>query len=423
MHRLLPLLGLTEATLPPVVHLAGTNGKGSVQALLASLLHAHGLQVGSTISPHLHHPAERLRLNGHALSVPQYGAAMARLTQTLTQHLGPQGNAPSGNAAGGWPSYFELHVLLALHHFTHTQPVDVLILETGLGGRLDATNALAHKALCIITSIGLDHTEVLGPTLAHIATEKAGIFRPHVPIVLGPSVAGEALATLQAQAATVQAGPVTQATLPPLPAALGLGQGLFHQHNAATALCALAVLAQQGLLGLNPAAVEEGLAQARWAGRFQHVAHHQLLVDGAHNEEGLNAFAESLEAAFPERALFWLLSLKANRDPDMLRQLLQRFAQRTLGVVCVPSPTTGEAGERFDSHCPVALRAYLRQHLPALASRPIWAGMEVSSGLRLLRSWNKTHSKALAGQASLGVVVGSLYTAGAVLAGLNEGPL
>lgn len=152
-----------------VIHVAGTNGKGSVCWKIAKVLEKHKYKVGLFVSPHIHTFHERIQINGQYITDAQMDTLLPGLYQRAK-------NVPV--------TFFELTTLLALDHF-EKEKVDVVVLETGLGGRLDATNIVSNPLLCIITSIGLDHTHILGNSISKIATEKAGIFKPNAHVLVG----------------------------------------------------------------------------------------------------------------------------------------------------------------------------------------------------------------------------------------------
>ena len=195
--------------------------------------------------------------------------------------------------------------------------------------------------------------------------------------------------------------------------------GNYQRHNLATVLATANILQRQGIVS-DIEAFYRGLKNAQWAGRFQYFPQRHLLVDGSHNEDGLNALTPSLHDTLGEkRPIFWLLSLRKNRSIALLVNLLKRHASQTLGVIVTQSTQADENPNLY--HCPYQLRQQLRNALPALATRPIWAASSPTVGMRLLQQWVNNHPKqpqlsTLVSQSSaLGVVTGSLYTTGDVL--------
>jgi len=321
MERLLAALGNPERSLR-CLHVAGTNGKGSVCAFAESVLRAEGVRTGLYTSPHLVRFPERIRINGREADESVIAEGIDRLRRAV-----------EGWPEEGWPTYFELVTALAFDLFARAG-LDAVILETGLGGRLDATNA-APKLACAITPIGLDHTEWLGGTLAEIAREKAGIFRPGVPAISAPQEP-EVLEVLRARAShlgahfSVIAGPVGE-SLP-----IGL-EGPHQRLNAAVALGLL------GAAGFSPAAadVAAGLRSVNWPGRFQRLRHRgrDLILDGAHNLHAARSLAETWRGAFGDRRCSLVFGALADKNPGALLAELAPLAEEVV-LVPVPSPRT-----------------------------------------------------------------------------------
>lgn len=256
-----------------VVHVAGTNGKGAVCAMIDSALREEGFSTGRYTSPHLVSLAERFLLNGEQASPTLIDEAFAAVPDS------------------GSLTYFELLTATAFELYRRAG-VDHLVLETGLGGRLDATNVVRRPELCVITRIGLDHCDWLGGTVPEIAAEKGGIIKPGVPVVLG-AMPGEARDTLE-RIAVERGAPCVYAPErvgeAEIPRNLAL-KGAFNRENAVTAAAALRVL------GVSSGAAERGFAAARWPGRYQRIERggKTFLVDGAHNPPAMRALVDSLK--------------------------------------------------------------------------------------------------------------------------------
>jgi dihydrofolate synthase/folylpolyglutamate synthase len=296
-----------------ILHVGGSNGKGSVAATLAEILAQAGYRVGLYTSPHLHSFTERIRVNGTAIAEDEVAQLVAEIR----------------SVADGVPAtFFEFTTALALLHCRRRQ-VDFTVLEVGMGGRLDATNAVTPR-LSVITPICRDHAEHLGGTLAAIAAEKGGIIKPAVPLVLGRQEP-EALEVLLTRARQL-AAPVLLCgrDFAPLPAAGGFsyrGPGLelaqlqpglagVHQHdNLSVALAAAGLLREQGV-DLPEAALRAGVAQVRWPGRLEWwEGRRQVLLDGAHNEGGAKVLAAYL-ATLGADGIRWVVALKGDKRPD-----------------------------------------------------------------------------------------------------------
>ena len=292
-----------------VVHVAGTNGKGATCALIESSLRAAGFSTGRYTSPHLVSLTERFMLNGTPVSEESLDEAYASLpdTEGLT--------------------YFELLTAAAFELYRRKQ-VDWLVLETGLGGRLDATNIVKRPELCVITRIGLDHCDWLGGTLREIATEKGGIIKEGVPVVLGamPDEARDVLERIakERNAPCVYAPDAVKDT--EIPSGFALG-GKFNRENALTSLAALKVL------GVGRDAIERGFASVVWPGRFQKIVRdgRRFIVDGAHNPPAMRALVDSLkEDAMPVNAV--ICGFCGDKDVAANLALLREVADRGLSV-------------------------------------------------------------------------------------------
>ena len=269
----------------PCFHIAGTNGKGSTSAMIEAIQRAQGRHTGLYTSPHLVAIGERIQVDRRPLS----DTAVVALAERLRPHYEAIRAEDPENA----PTFFELITAAALLEFAERK-VDVAILETGLGGRLDATNVCAPE-VCVITSIGLDHQEYLGPTLAAIAAEKAGILKPGVPCVVG-DIPPEAEAVIVARAREVGAPLhfVRDRFAAGLPETNLVGEHQRRNAGAALLACELATR-----LPIDDAQARAALRSIEWAGRWQEfrlIDGRRLIVDGSHNEEGIRAVAPLLAA-------------------------------------------------------------------------------------------------------------------------------
>jgi dihydrofolate synthase/folylpolyglutamate synthase len=297
-RALLDLAGAPDRSLR-VVLVAGTKGKGSTAAMLASMLGAHGERVGLYTKPHLQSYRERVRVDGMAISPRAFAGAVRRMRALV----------PGLPAAAGEPTTFEVTTALAVDYFAR-QRCTLAVVEVGLGGRLDATNAL-EPAVSVITPISYDHTAILGRTLGAIALEKAGIMRAGVPALLAeqrPAALGALRRSCHAVGARCE-------VVPPL--AGGVPQFGAHQLQNA----ALAVAAARQLVDVSDAEIELGLARLRWPGRFEVVGN--VVLDGAHNDASALALAGALREFAAGRAIHLVLGI--NRDKDaraVLRPLL-----------------------------------------------------------------------------------------------------
>ena len=310
-----------------VLHIAGTNGKGSVSAFLGSILKAAGLRVGLYTSPHLVDFRERIQVNGELISAEDLDAGI-RCLQSVTEGWGSA------------PTFFELTTALAFDYFDR-QECDVIVLETGVGGRLDATNLASNKIACAITPISMDHQEWLGSTLADIAREKAGIMRPGVPVVTSPQPA-EAMEVLKNEAARVSAPLIIidEPLAPGIP--LGL-LGSYQRWNAALAL----KLIEQGPWNISEEAKQQGLKGVSWPGRFQrfrleaggfqnrkeHSEHDTAFLSAASANSELPT-ANSNCSTFSPKGVEPLLILDGAHNPAAAQQLVATWKEVFPGKKC-----------------------------------------------------------------------------------------
>ncbi|MBL8236147.1 MAG: bifunctional folylpolyglutamate synthase/dihydrofolate synthase [Bryobacterales bacterium] len=298
-----------------VVHVAGTNGKGSTSAMIASGLRADGHRVGLYTSPHLVEPTERIAVDGKAISAADFSRAFVHVHETAERML-------LAGTLDAHPTYFETVTLMAFWWFAECG-VDWAVIEVGLGGRLDATNIVTPQ-LCVITPVDYDHEAWLGKSLDSIAFEKAGILKTGVPVVMGPQRAVPR-DVIERRAETVHA-PVLDATAWPVAglkmdargsrfsaAGLEIQCPLAGEHqveNARTAAVALHALE------LTPEQIQAGIGATRWPGRLEMVqVNPEIWLDGAHNPSGARALAAYINRFHKERRI--LLIYGAMRDKSV----------------------------------------------------------------------------------------------------------
>jgi len=286
------------------IHVAGTNGKGSTCAMLENIYRAAGLRVGLFTSPHLVSFRERIQVNRQLISENE----VTHLVEELCELQNAAGGAPALGRRDACPTFFEFVTVMALKYFAG-QKCDLVIWETGLGGRLDATNIVTPLA-SVITNIAFDHQQWLGDTLEQIATEKAGIIKPGVPVITATDapdalaviakVAGGKNAPLTTVAADANPPPTSKisAVLPRATATLALA-GDHQKLNAAVALATVEIL--QPKIPVSEAAIHTGLTSVSWPGRLQLIQQpdgQTILLDGAHNAAGASALRAALEKEF-----------------------------------------------------------------------------------------------------------------------------
>jgi dihydrofolate synthase / folylpolyglutamate synthase len=414
IERLLAALGEPQRKLPPVIHVAGTNGKGSTIAFMRAILEAAGLVVHVYTSPHLVRFHERIRIGapGGGHLVPE-----ALLVDAFSRCEAANGGQPI--------TVFEITTAAALLLFSE-HPAHVLLLEVGLGGRVDATNVIEKPLASVVTPVSMDHSEYLGSTVAAIAMEKAGIFKRGVPSVIGLQEDPEALAVLERQAARTGA-PVMVAGQDfhvheengrlvyqdedglldlPLPRLSGR-----HQHvNAGTAIAALRAAA----FGRLPVkAFEQGIAGAEWPARLQRLtrgplaqclpADAELWLDGGHNPDGGKVLASSM-AEMEERRprpLVMVAGMLGTKDSTGFLEPFAGLAQEVL-TVTMPSQQAARSAEDVAELARAA----------GLAARPV-AGVEAALADIAGRDWTVSPRV---------LICGSLYLAGEVLAANGTPP-
>jgi dihydrofolate synthase/folylpolyglutamate synthase len=350
-----------------VIHVAGSNGKGSVCAYLSTILTKAGYRVGRYTSPHLIDWTERICLNDQAIAPEVLEATLQQVVAAIQPDDLP-------------PTQFEIITAAAWLYFSQ-QEVDVAVMEVGLGGRLDATNVSDYPLVSIITSISREHWQRLGPTLADIAWEKAGILKPGCSAVIG-QVPPEAAVVIHRRAAEL--GCVT--TYPQPARDLGNGwaeyrgiedyelppslldlaetdrvqvlktiryqlslQGAIQLHNSALAIAAIQVLRENGWQ-VSDAAIAEGIANTQWAGRLQWFTWHgrKLLIDGAHNPASakvLREFVDTLPSSTTQNPpIHWVMGMLSTKDHgDVFQELLR--SGDSLYLVPVPDHSTAEPAE------------------------------------------------------------------------------
>lgn len=407
--QLAALAGLPQAKLR-FIHVAGTNGKGSTCAMLESIYRAAGLRVGLFTSPHLVSFRERIQVNRQLISEAEVARLVGEVRKSLERRaparpvtVVPEGSdlelgAPA-NGPAIQPTLFEVVTVMALKYFAE-QKCDLVIWETGLGGRLDATNIVTPLA-SVITNIGFDHQQWLGDTLAKIATEKAGIIKPGVPVVTATD-APEALAVIE-QTAREHNAALTIVTADEFKARLAgtLAPPLLGDHqklNAVLALATVGVLQEQ--IPVAEEKAREGLASVNWPGRLQLITQpggRRILLDGAHNLEGASALRAALAKHFPQtRPVIIFGALGDKQWPEICRTLAPLAAK--IFTVPVASERSAQAEE---------LAAAFRSANPAA---------EISVGQSISEALIASQNEAFV------VITGSLYLVGEALERLGHSP-
>jgi dihydrofolate synthase / folylpolyglutamate synthase len=373
VNRLAP--AAARASTFKVIHVAGTNGKGSVCAMIDSICRAQGYRTGLFTSPHLVTFRERIRVNGEMISAD----AVARGLTTI------------GNLVANWdphPTFFEVVTALAVKQFADTK-VEIVILETGLGGRLDATNVIQSN-VSVITPIDFDHEKWLGKTIPEIAAEKAGIIKAGVPVI---SASQRLEAEREIRARAVECGAPLQFVTElygETPIALG---GSHQKQNAALAIAAL----RAAKIDIDSSAIAQGLSTIEWPARFQRWDE-RTIIDGAHNPAAVRTLAETWREMFGDQRATLVLAVLSDKD---LRGICEALAP-IAGSVLLPKIRSERAA------APEELSKVLANISPPL---PCSITQSVDEALARAR-----------GEPNPILITGSLHFAGEVIAHLRGQP-
>lgn len=425
MRVLLAALGHPENRFPSVL-VAGTNGKGSTAATLASILQASGLKTGLYTSPHLVRINERIRLNGQAIDDGDF-AQLHDVVGRTAERLFSEGDLP-------WqPSFFELLTAMTFEYFARSRP-DMAVLEVGMGGRLDATNVVEPR-LSVITDIALDHQRYLGETISEIAREKAGIIRRAGVVVTLPQLAAAndviGNAILDAGARAVNAVPYVPPVSPGSANSLsihGSHRGMRNRYpievmgkrilvdsplvgrhqlrNLALAIAAAEELHLQGMAQITPESIAQGIRETRWPGRFQVVPaageNPEYVLDVAHNPAGAWALRSTLSSAYENagnaREITLVFGVMRDKAVQEIAEILFPIASHVI-VTHANNPRAASAGEIREAAARVASDIDMEE------------AEDVAAAL--------DRARRIAGRSGLVVVTGSIYVVGETIGMLN----
>ena len=296
ISAILEILGNPQDSLQ-YFHVAGTNGKGSVCAILASVLQEYGKKTGLYTSPHIFEYTERIKINGEDISKEDFAYYVTNICEIADKnqiHL----------------TEFEILTAAAFKYFADNN-VDVVVLETGLGGRFDATNVIKKNLCAIITHIDLDHTERLGNTKDKIAFEKAGIIKPNCPVVTSEGYEAIKDAADTQNSLLLFTAPFADTTNLSL-------KGTYQQENLALALTALKLVFPE----ISQSIVDEGLKKVKHPCRFQVIEDKNLIIDGAHNPNGITGLRESLDYYYPDKYRRFVFGCLRNKDYKKMMEIL-----------------------------------------------------------------------------------------------------
>jgi len=356
-----------------VIHVAGTNGKGSVCAMIDSICRAAKYRTGLFTSPHLVSFRERIRMNGEMISESDAAAGLTNIRR-LVRDWDPH------------PTFFEVTTALALKHFGDAR-IDIVILETGLGGRLDATNAVQSN-VSALTPIAFDHEKWLGDSIEKIAGEKAGIIKPKTPVVVAPQLP-EAEKVIRLRAQECEA-PLQVIDQPYAKSPIAL-RGEFQKMNAAIAITAV----KAAKIDINETAIARGLATVEWPARFQ-CWDKRTVIDGAHNPAAAKILANTWREIFAEKRANVILAVLSDKDLSGICEALVSIADSFL----LPEIRTERAVD------PAALRKVF---------------VDLGRDAEVSASFGEAFAKARARSAPM-LITGSLHFAGEVLAHLQDKP-
>lgn len=352
MRLLLKRLKNPEMKIPPTIHVAGTNGKGSSIAFMAAILKAAGLRVHIYTSPHLLHCTERISLNGIPIPPKQLEAYRQHIQQLAPSPL----------------SFFEEMTAAAFLAFSD-HSADVVLLETGIGGRLDPTNLIPNPAVCVITPLSFDHENYLGSSIDQIACEKAGIIKKNAQVVIAPQ---DYPIQKILKNKTVEVGATIthhlfhqkndESLLSLMPNSLNKDsmphmRGIYQPINAQTAVAALLALQSTLKFPLTKSIVSEGLRTARWHGRMQRVSQSpDVWLEGAHNEGGFLKLREQilLWKQNDNRPIHLAVATLANRNPKTLLTILGNYVDKIYALRMKETTSEHEqfhSAEIFDILC------------------------------------------------------------------------
>lgn len=378
------------------IHIAGTNGKGSVAAYIASVLKASGYRVGIYTSPELFRFSERIRINDEEISEED----IARYTHEVKRAADEMASRSMGN-----PTEFELVMAMAFCYFRDKQ-TDAVILEVGMGGRLDATNVIRSSLLSVITKISYDHMQYLGNTLEAIAGEKAAIIKPCGRVIVYPPTQN-VLTVYEDECEKKEAALYVSGRAGRISAEVTGGQrfvlqgkeyttampGLYEIDNASLAIQALELL-KEDLAQITDDTVHEGIAKAIWPGRFEVLSKEPLIIaDGAHNVDGAEALAACLREYFADNKVRLCVGiLKDKQYRDMLKTLLP-FASSVIACE-VPNPRSLDAAE---------LKSVIGEICPGM---PIETAYDIEAAAAAIKKPQQN--------AAADIICGSLYLVGPI---------
>lgn len=304
VQKILDIMGNPQNSLK-FIHVAGTNGKGSVCSMLSSILKENNKKVGLFTSPHIFEYTERIKFNDTEIDEEIFANWIHKITQLADKnniHL----------------TEFEVLTVIAFQYFAENN-VEVVILETGLGGRLDATNIINRNICSIITHIDLDHTERLGETIEKIAFEKAGIIKENCPVIIDKNNMG--LEVIKNAAKNKNAEHIIAGNISDNFVSILSLKGNYQKENLKLVIAAIEILNKNGF-NIEPKSIEMGLKNVKHPCRFEYIKEKNLLIDGAHNPDGTKALRESLNQNFPNQKFNFIFGCLRNKEYSLMMKNL-----------------------------------------------------------------------------------------------------
>ncbi len=357
MNTLMGLMGDVHKKLR-YVHVAGTNGKGSTAAFISEILIKSGYKVGIFTSPYIERFSERIKVNGEEIK----NEDIARITESLKKNVDIMVQNGNGN-----PTEFEIVTAMAFQYF-YEMKCDIVVLEVGLGGRLDSTNIIDSSLLSVITTISYDHMDILGDTLSEIAFEKAGIIKKNGDVLLYPASAeidkvfADTCRKLDAKLSradfsgieikenSIKGQRFSYKSYEDLEISL---LGIHQIKNAVMSILACEMLREKGL-NISESTIREGLAATKWPGRFEVIKEVPLFViDGAHNTEGAKALAENIKTYFFGKKIIFIIGVLKDKDYLKIIETVAPFAKRFITVTPKSSRSlsAAELGKIVNTYC------------------------------------------------------------------------
>ena len=404
--RMLEQLGNPQSGIP-FVHVAGTNGKGSTTAFLCKILEQTGKKVGMFTSPHLITFEERIRINGMYISkedVTRLGNLLLEMNFDVS------------------PTMFDYCLAMAVLYFKEQQ-CDIMVMETGIGGRFDSTNALGVPEVAIITKIGFDHTAILGDTLEEIAGEKAGIIKPgaHVVTQMQEKEAKEVIfdtffALEQDESMIKEIAESDLLYAASLPMKM---QGEFQIENAATAIAAAKILFNKWNIENEDELIRRGIKETFWKGRMEIINNNPFfMIDGAHNSHGVHALAESLKKLYPGEKFHFIMAVMADKDYE---NMIEELLPLAIDFITV-TPESNRALQSKDlAECihKKGIKAHYAEDMEAVI-RPLLPQKNMVNEITTIKKADGETHIYLADSRYKIVAFGSLYFIGAIEAMLEE---